>query len=304
MKYNKLTKFLKKENINYQNNVLLKRYNSLRINAISKIFISIKSSEKLRDLLVFLTENKIDYYLLGNGSNTLFIDKIIKQPIIKLDYEDKVVFNHGYVLVNANMNNIKFSNILMNNSYKGFEFLSVIPGTIGAGIALNSSYLSSSFKTNLMYVEVINKKGEIKWISKDDISFSYRRSSIIDENLIITRAIFKLDEGNKNDIKKEIELMKENKSKVQPLDYPNCGSIFKNGQLKAYEYINNVGLKGFKRNGAMISSKHSNFIINFNNASGKDVLFIIEKAIKKVYDKYKVNLILEITLVRSHSSVK
>ncbi len=304
MKYNKLAKFLKKENINYQNNMLLTRYNSLRINAISKIFVSIKSSEKLRDLLVFLTENKIDYYLLGNGSNTLFVDKIIKQPIIKLDYEDKVVFNHGYVLVNANMNNIKFSNILMNNSYKGFEFLSVIPGTIGAGIALNSSYLSNSFNTNLMYVEVIDRKGEIKWINKGDISFSYRRSSIIDENLIITRAIFKLDEGNKNDIKKEMELMKENKSKVQPYDYPNCGSIFKNGHLKAYEYINNVGLKGFKRNGAMISSKHSNFIINFNNASGKDVLFIIEKAIKKVYDKYKVNLILEITLVRSHSSVK
>ena len=89
----------------------------------------------------------------------------------------------------------------------------------------------------------------------------------------------------------------------QPLDYPNCGSIFKNGDLKAFEYINGVGLKGFRYKGAMISNKHSNFIINYNNASGKDVLFIIEKTKKKVYDKYKVNLILEITLVRSKRSV-
>ena len=62
-------------------------------------------------------------------------------------------------------------------------------------------------------------------------------------------------------------------------------------------------MNSFVYKGAMISSIHSNFIINFNNARGKDVLFIIEKIQKKVYDKYKVNLILEITLVRSKKSV-
>ncbi|MBQ9730981.1 MAG: UDP-N-acetylmuramate dehydrogenase [Bacilli bacterium] len=304
MKYKRLIRFLKKNKIEHQTNVNLVSYNSLKIKAISKIFIKLKSIENLQVLLSFLNKNKINFYLLGNGSNTLFVDKIIHMPVIKLDFDDKVVFNNGFVLVNANISNIKFANILKNNEYSGFEFASVIPGTIGAGIVLNASYDNQSFSDRLMYVEAIDSLGNIKWICKEDIRFSYRNSSLYKEKYIITRAIFKLDNLSKKEIIEKMNSMKEKKALTQPIEYPNCGSIFKNGQLKAFEYINGVGLKEYRKNGAMISSKHSNFIINFNNATGKDVLFIIEKAIKKVYDKYKVNLILEITLVRSHSSVK
>ena len=87
MNYNKLIKFLKINSIEYKKDVNLIKYNSLKINAISKMFIEIKSIDKLRTLLPFLNNLKINYFVLGNGSNTLFVDKTIKQVIVKYNPE-------------------------------------------------------------------------------------------------------------------------------------------------------------------------------------------------------------------------
>ena len=303
MSYNKLKKFLNIHSIQFDQDINLIKYNSLKINSISKMFINVKSIDKLRTLLSFLNENKIKYFVLGNGSNTLFVDKIIKLVIIKYEPTPKTIINNSFLLVDSNMKNITLSSYLCKKGFSNLEFLCVIPGSVGGGIVLNASYKKDSFKDNLLYVEFIDKKGNVKWIDSKNIEFRYRGSSLKDEGVFVTRAIFKLNKNEPKNIENKInELIKE-KMNCQPLDYPNCGSIFKNGDLKAFEYINGVGLKGFTYKGAMISNKHSNFIINFNNASGKDVLFIIEKTKEKVYDKYKVNLILEITLVRSKRSV-
>ena len=303
MRYFKLKRFLDCNSIEYYQKVDLYKYNSLKINAISKLFIVVKSIDKLRTLLTFLNEKNINYFVLGNGTNVLFVDKVIKQVIIKYDPPSKIIINHSFLLVESNMKNYVLSSYLCKNGYSDLEFLSVIPGSVGGGIVLNSSYDNHSFSDNLLYVECVDKKGNIHWIDAKKINFRYRGSSLKDEGVIITKAIFKLDKKDPLKIKETIDSYRKHKNAIQPLEYPNCGSIFKNQELKAYEYINGVGLKGYRHKGAMISSKHSNFIINFNNAKGKDVLFIIEKAKKKVYDKYKVNLILEITLVRSKKSV-
>jgi len=299
MKYRRLKKFLNKNKINFLENENLLKYNSMKINSISKIFIKIFKIQELEKLIKYMKLNNIKYYLLGNGSNILFVDKIIKRPIIKLCFEDSITINNSFVLVNANMLNIKFSNYLKNEGYSNFEFLSVIPGSIGGGLYMNASCFGNSFSDNLLYVEVVDEKGKIRWIDQKDIEFKYRYSSLSRMNVIITRAIFKLNRSNKKDIDFKINEFKKMKSDIQPLEYPSCGSVFKNNKLKAYEYIIGAGLSGFLYKGAMISLKHANFIINYNNASGKSVLFIIEKILKKVYDKYKVHLELEITLIRS-----
>ena len=303
MNYNKLKKFLNSQSIEYKKNVNLIKHNSLKISAICKMFIEIKSIDKLRTLLSFLNEEKINYFILGNGSNTLFVDKIIKQIIIKYNPVSNIIVNNSFLLVDSNINNYALSTYLCKKGYSNLEFLSVIPGSIGGGIVLNASYKDDAFKDNLLYVECVDKKGNIKWIDAKTIDFRYRGSSLKDEGVFVTKAIFKLNKKTPKEIENKIISLKNLKKSNQPLDYPSCGSIFKNGELKAYEYINGAGLQGYKHNGAMISTKHSNFIINFNNAKGKDVLFIIEKVKKKVYDKYMVNLILEITLVRSKDSV-
>ena len=81
---------------------------------------------------------------------------------------------------------------------------------------------------------------------------------------------------------------------TQPLDYPSAGSVFRNPEgMHAGELIEKCGLKGKNINGAEISKKHANFIINVGNPTGRDIIKLIDIAREKVLEKYGISLILE-----------
>ena len=83
--------------------------------------------------------------------------------------------------------------------------------------------------------------------------------------------------------------------KKQPLDYPSCGSVFRNpANDHAGRLIEAAGLRGESVGGAMISGKHGNFIINYNNAKAQDVLELIERAQERVYELFGVKLETEV----------
>ena len=80
----------------------------------------------------------------------------------------------------------------------------------------------------------------------------------------------------------------------QPLNYPSAGSVFRNPEGNyAGKLIEDCGLKGYKLGGAMISLKHANFIINYNKATGKDIVDLINKVKSCVKDKYNIDLVME-----------
>ena len=81
---------------------------------------------------------------------------------------------------------------------------------------------------------------------------------------------------------------------AQPLNYPSAGSVFRNPEgMYAGALIESCGLKGYTIGGAMVSMKHANFIINYNNATGRDIVLLINKVRDEVYKKYNVELLLE-----------
>ena len=95
-----------------------------------------------------------------------------------------------------------------------------------------------------------------------------------------------------------METCKENRLNSQPLEYHNCGSIFKNPEnYKAWELIEKVNLRGYKKNGAMISDKHCNFIVNVSKASGDDVLFLINLVEEKIKKQIGVTIEREIMVI-------
>ena len=93
------------------------------------------------------------------------------------------------------------------------------------------------------------------------------------------------------------DLMGRRKAK-QPLDYPNAGSTFKRpeGQF-AGKLIQDCGLKGFSSGGAMVSEKHSGFVINYNNATSEDVKQVIHHVQKTVKDKTGYFLDCEVKII-------
>jgi len=163
---------------------------------------------------------------------------------------------------------------------------------------------------------------EIRKLNNKECEFSYRDSVFKREKkYIILSAVLKLKEGNREESKKTIsEILKSRKEK-QPLEYPSAGSIFKNPAvddehfkklIKKYPELKNIvkdnivpagwliekaGLKGKKIGGAMISEKHCNFIVNFNNAKAEDVVILISLIKQKIRTYFGIQLKEEIEYV-------
>ena len=163
---------------------------------------------------------------------------------------------------------------------------------------------------------------EIKKLRNKECKFSYRNSIFKEEKkYIILNAVLKSEKGKKTESRKMIlEYLKLRKEK-QPLEYPSAGSVFKNpivddqhlkDLIKEYPELNKIaknntipagwlieelGFKGKKIGGAMISEKHCNFIVNFNNAKAEDVVILISLIKQKVRNNFGIQLKEEIEYI-------
>ena len=100
-------------------------------------------------------------------------------------------------------------------------------------------------------------------------------------------------------MKKLVEERMKKRTETQPLDMPNAGSVFRNPEGNyAGALIEKANLKGCNINGAEVSMKHATCIVNKNNATGKDIIALIEKIQKEIKEKEKIELILEQIIVR------
>ena len=127
------------------------------------------------------------------------------------------------------------------------------------------------------------------------LEFSYRKSIFQKRNCIILSTVLELTPGNKDEIKELMDKRKERRIESQPLDYPSAGSVFRNPSedIFAGKLIEDLGLKGYKIGGAMISEKHANFIINVGDATGEDIKSLIDFVKTKVKEKYDIDLHVE-----------
>ncbi|MDA3792625.1 MAG: UDP-N-acetylmuramate dehydrogenase, partial [Elusimicrobia bacterium] len=186
------------------------------------------------------------------------------------------------------------------NNLAGLDFLSGIPGTVGAAVCLNSGTADSYIGDLIQTVTLFNSENmEINILKKQDAGFSYRKSDI-GKNNIITGCELCLKRGVKSDIINNYRKNLIQKKINQPLDKKSCGCIFKNpknSDFTAGQLIDKAGFKGKTTGGAEVSMKHANFITNRGNASSRDIYSLIDEIYKGVKGKFGVELELELKLL-------
>lgn len=102
------------------------------------------------------------------------------------------------------------------------------------------------------------------------------------------------EKGNPEEIMQLIEDRKKRRVASQPLEYPSAGSVFRNPEGDfAGRLIEEAGYKGKKLGGAMVSTKHANFVINVDHATGEDIKNLILEIKKVVKEKYNIDLKVE-----------
>ena len=276
-------------------NASLKKYNTYRIDATCKGLVFVHSVNELIELLKNSKNNNIDYIILGNGSNIILASDYYDKVIIKLDKLNNITFNDNIVKVESGYPLPKLSLEILKHNLTGLEFAAGIPGLVGSSVAMNAGAYNKSMADVVKEITILDEDLNIRVLKNNELKFRYR-DSLLKENkkLIVLEVTLELEHGDILEAKELIETRRQRRISTQPLNYPSSGSVFRNPEgMHAGELIEKCNLKGYNINGAEISEKHANFIINKDNCNGSDIISLINLIKDKVKEKYNIDLILE-----------
>ena len=271
-------------------------FTTFRIGGDADYYIEPVDANDLLHMVKYLNGVEMPYYVMGNGSNVLISDEGIRGVVINLESGFGYLKNEdGIIVAGAGAKIARFVDFCIQSGFSGVEMLAGIPATIGGTLVMNAGAYGGEISTYITEVTVIRNE-QIKSLKKEECGFVYRNSGLKDS--IIIEAKFKLPIGDINEInarRKEL-ILKRNES--QPVEIPNAGCIFKNpAGNHAARLIEECGLKGKAIGGAMVSPKHSNFIVNYENATANDVIELIKFIRKTVQEKKGIHLELEVKLI-------
>ena len=272
-------------------NVSLKTLTTLKVGGISKYVFYPKDVTSLKKALTLFKKNNINYKIFGNGSNIIPSDKIYDGVIIKLSSLNNLKIEDEVIEVEAGYSLMKLAKEVIKLGLSGLEWANGIPGTIGGTVYMNAGAYKQDMSFVLEKITALDENMNIVTLNKDELDFSYRHSRLMEENLICLSATLKLEKKDISLIEEVVNKRKEKRMETQPLEYPSAGSVFRNPFNDfAGRLVEECNLKGKQIGGAMISLKHANFIINKDNATGKDVLDLINLAKKEVKEKFNIEL--------------
>lgn len=277
----------------------LSKYTTFKIGGPARILIEAKSDEEVLKLVRLFDEMKEDYLIIGNGSNLLITDAGIERPVIVLDknFSNITMIDEVTLYAEAGASLKSLANKALELGLGGLEAISGIPGTVGGAVYMNAGAYGSEIKDVVTKIRYI-KNDSIAELDASEANFAHRRSIFQEKGYIILGAYFKLEKKDKKDIEEEQRDYTQRRKDKQPLEYPSAGSVFKRPDgYYASKLIEDAGLKGLSVGGAMVSKKHSGFIINTGRASFDDVVTLIEKVKAIVLEKFAVSLEEEIRII-------
>jgi len=283
----------------------LSKHTSFKIGGEALIWFEPNSFNDLAICLRSLYENKTPYFVIGNGTNILVKDSGFKGVVIRLSSPNfkriKIDRKNRSIRVGAGASLMAFLNFLVVRGIYGYEFLAGIPGTLGGAIVMNAGVkLNDKRKEIGSFVKKITAmqaNGTIKELTKGQLFFDYRSSNL--EKYIVLEAELKIVRIDSQDPDNRIQDYLLYRKQRLDCSFPNAGSIFKNPSdaIAAGYLIDRCGLKGLRIGGAIVSNKHANFILNFNNAKAEDVLKLINKIKSDVKKSFGIKLEEEIKIV-------
>ena len=297
-KYKGLEEILSQDSIKY--NEPMKKHTTMRVGGPCDCMVEPSSIEEIQKILEYARKNNIKYYVIGNGSNLLVKDEGVHALIIKIANKfSGVEVNGEHIKAYSGCSVPKLSQIAKENSLSGLEFACGIPGSVGGGIRMNAGAYGSEMVNVVEKVGFLDENEKLNEIEGKDAHFTYRHSMFVENpKYIVVYAIYKLQKGNKDEISKIMEENMNSRKQKQPIEYPNFGSVFKRPEgYFVGKLVDECGLKGYKIGGAQVSTKHSGFMVNIEDATCKDVLDLIEYVKKKVYEKFNVKLQEEVVIL-------
>lgn len=310
-----------------------------KIGGAAKYLLKCENKEDIYQALEFIEKNNIKrIFVCGVGSNLVFTDEYFDGAVIQIAANDN---NPNDIQIEKDQTIEAFAGCLLDDvitlgfrhNLIGLEWAGGLPGTVGAAVRGNVGAYGGEIKDTLISAEVLVRNQtngfETKIINNADLNFFYRHSLIKDNpgNMIVLSARFNLKTGSPDEVQKArniYTLYIKQRQERHPLEYPNCGSVFKNlrnpekiekvltvypeikdkietqwyGKVAVGYLIQRIGLQGYRIGDAQVSMKHALFIVNLGHAKARDVLSIVDTIQSKFIDTFGFRLELEVEVVR------
>jgi len=280
----------------------MKKYTWLRVGGLADLVVQPNNNGEFLELLNLLSSSNVPWVVLGEGSNTIVYDKGISGVVISTKKLKKIeIIDRTKVLAESGAILGTILNKTIKAGLTGFEFAAGIPGTVGGGIFMNAGANDGEIK-DVVDTVWIWLRGEEIALSRSEIKFEYRKSHL-PQGSVITKAMFKLEQGNSSESARSVKDYMTKRNLTQPIKMSNTGSIFKNPpQIAAGQLIEELGLKGFGIGGAKFSDLHANFIVNSGNATARDVLELIETAKREALLQRGIKLETEVRVIGNENN--
>ncbi|HEX5704717.1 MAG TPA: UDP-N-acetylmuramate dehydrogenase [Pyrinomonadaceae bacterium] len=272
---------------------------SLRVGGTIDWVISPKTEEQAAALVGALEKSDIAWRPLGSGSNVLADDGEHHYVIVSLkDLKAEPKFDGERVSVSAGYSLPRLCIDAARHDLSGIEGLNGIPGTVGGALWMNAGAYDQEIGTVVETVRVA-RDGRVKEIPGSEVQWNYRHTSFREGELLLGATLL-LHRDDPARIRERMEKAKGQRMATQPHGTRSAGCFFKNAPsspIGTGKMIDDLGMKGTRRGGAVVSEKHANFIVTEGEeAKASDALALAEEIRERVKREHGIDLEFEVEL--------
>jgi UDP-N-acetylmuramate dehydrogenase len=273
---------------NYFANVSLNDKTTFRIGGAAAWYVEPDSVDAILVAIGFACEKSLPVLVIGKGSNLLVSDAGWPGLVINLSSGfQSLTWNGSEARAQSGVMLDTMVRESIDRGFSGLEELSGIPGTVGGAVIMNAGAFSTSIADRFVSADIVDyESGNARTVSREDMRFGYRTSALAAEKAVVMSVRLRLEQGSESTLRIARKEILEKRRAKQPLDLPNCGSVFKRPPGNyAGALVEKADLKGYRHGNVSISSKHANFIVNHGKGTAAEVRRLIVLAQKKVYEQ-------------------
>ena len=257
-------------------NESLAKHTTLRVGGPADVYVEPSSEEDLAGVVKFCNERELPFFVIGRGSNLLVRDGGVRGVVICLAHDSfsRIEIDGERLRCGAGA---KLKNVAVEarrSGLSGVEFLEGIPGSVGGALRMNAGAMGGATFDAVESVRLMDFAGQVRELAPKEMAVEYRGCSVLKTNIALG-VVFQCRPAPRGEIERRMKAFSEKRWESQP-SAPSAGCTFKNpATIPAGKLIDELGLKGTRVGGAVVSAEHGNFIVNDGKAMARDVLELI-----------------------------
>jgi UDP-N-acetylenolpyruvoylglucosamine reductase len=274
------------------------RHTTLRVGGPADRYVEPATEADLAGVLKFCGAHGVPFFVMGRGSNLLVRDGGFRGVIICLAHP-----NFGRIEVEGERLSCgagaKLKNVAVEakrNSLSGVEFLEGIPGSVGGALRMNAGAMGGQTFEVVESVRLMDFDGHVRELAPKEMTVAYRCCAMLTAHIALG-AVFKCKSAPRAEIEARMKAFSETRWASQPAA-PSAGCMFKNpAQIPAGKLVDELGLKGARVGGAVVSAEHGNFIVNDGSATARNVLDLIDLLKQRAKTERGIELETEVEII-------